>query len=114
MEIEKSVLEKRVLICLDKFKGTCDAITACEAVQKGLHKIELNNKNDNVKFLVRKLPMTDGGDGFLTLLQGPLQLEIKEMDQLIQGPLIGQKIKVKNIYLKNIFFFEISKELNCF
>lgn len=60
----------RVLIVPDKFKGTLTAVDACAAMAKGWKSVRANDRLD-------RLPMSDGGDGFGSVLgrlfQAPLR-----------------------------------------
>lgn len=52
---------RKILIAPDKFKGTLSATEAAEAIKKGW--LSTNPKDD-----ITKLPISDGGDGFGTLM----------------------------------------------
>ena len=54
----------RVLLAIDKFKGSITSADAAAAVAEGMRG----------RFEVEILPMADGGDGFFAALEGPLAL----------------------------------------
>lgn len=51
----------RILICPDKFKGTLNALPVAEAIAKGWRNVRAEDQ-------LELLPMSDGGDGFGTVL----------------------------------------------
>jgi len=90
----------KILLCPDKFKGSLDAISVCNAIAYGLTQI-------HPELEITKLPLADGGDGTLQVLQEALDLENVIVDTV--DPL-GRKIKTK--YLtnrKDIAYIELAE-----
>jgi glycerate kinase len=52
----------RILICPDKFKGSLSAKQVCEALETGIHQ-------GNTLYEIIQLPLADGGEGTLEVLQ---------------------------------------------
>jgi len=61
-----------VLVCPDKFKGTLDALAAARAIARGWRSVR---PGDHLELL----PISDGGDGFGSLLGQRLQLEARRI-----------------------------------
>lgn len=58
----------RILISPDKFKNSLTAYKVCDAIEKGIKKVQPNAE-------VIKLPLADGGEGTLEILERELQAE---------------------------------------
>lgn len=58
----------RIVLALDKFKGTFTAQEACEQIAEGIHK-----RSPNAEVILR--PMADGGEGSAVLLAAALGME---------------------------------------
>lgn len=58
----------RVLICPDKFKGSLTAIEVCNAIRKGLFRFDSSIETT-------MLPLADGGEGTLDVLESVLETE---------------------------------------
>lgn len=52
----------KILVCPDKFKGSLDAVSISDTIEEEL-------LNINPSFIVKKMPMADGGDGTIDILQ---------------------------------------------
>ena len=65
----------RILICPDKFKGSLSAEQVCEAIEFGIR------QGDSLYDIV-KLPLADGGEGTLEVLQSALGGEMIELSVL--------------------------------
>lgn len=68
----------RILISPDKFKNSLTAYEVCDAIEKGIKKIRPNAE-------VIKLPLADGGEGTLEILERELQAERMELE--VSNPL---------------------------
>ena len=58
----------KVLIIPDKFKGSLSAIDVCDAIEKGIHNVDRS-------ILTTKIPLADGGEGSLSVLEDTLKFE---------------------------------------
>uniref|UniRef100_UPI0040479CA3 glycerate kinase n=1 Tax=Roseivirga sp. TaxID=1964215 RepID=UPI0040479CA3 len=58
----------KILIAPDKFKGSLTAMEVCNALQEGIHDIGSSIE-------VTKLPLADGGEGTLDLLEESFSLK---------------------------------------
>ena len=65
----------RILICPDKFKGSLSAQQVCEAIESGI-------RHGNSSIDIVKLPLADGGEGTLEVLQSALGGEMIELPVL--------------------------------
>ncbi len=81
---------KTIVIAPDKFKGSISAIEFCEAVERGI-KREIQEVN------TIKLPLADGGDGTIDVLNYYLAGEMIPVD--VHNPRL-QKIKASYLYSK--------------
>ncbi len=63
-------MSRRVLIVPDKFKGTLTAVEATEAIAAGWHRVWPGD-------ILELLPMSDGGDGFGSILAKPLDAKTR-------------------------------------
>lgn len=80
-----------IVIAIDSFKGSCSASQACEAIAHGITRYRSD-------ITVCQLPITDGGEGLLQVLQESPLLSGKEICTLeVTGP-YGQRVEAK--YLK--------------
>ncbi len=57
----------KIVVAPDKFKGTLTALQVCDAVEQGIHKFDHT-------FQIIKVPLADGGEGSLDVLQPYLDL----------------------------------------
>lgn len=89
----------KVLVCPDKFKGSLTAHEVCNAIESGL-------KSAVESIEVIKLPLADGGEGTLDLLETVLNLEKEYVT--VNDPLFRT---VSTYYLKNnnTAFIEMAK-----
>lgn len=62
-----------VLIACDKYKGSLDAATVCESIAEGL-----SQRYPNA--IIKQLPLADGGDGTLQVLQNQLSFHLKQFE----------------------------------
>lgn len=104
----------KVVIAPDKFKGSIDAYSVCQTIQKGIH--DFNHK---IKTVLH--PLADGGDGSLEILKKHFFLKSKKM--VVKDPLLRE---ITTYYLTDgkQAFIEIAKvsglillkkeEQNCF
>lgn len=69
----------KILIAPDKFKGSLTAMEVCNALQAGIHDIDSNIE-------VAKLPLADGGEGTLDLLEESFSL--KRIEVQVKDPLM--------------------------
>ena len=67
-----------ILIASDKFKGSLTAKEVCSAIELGIRAFDASVETMLV-------PMADGGEGTLEVLEQPLNLTMKEIT--VQGPL---------------------------
>jgi len=67
----------KIIIAPDKFKGSLTAIEVCNAVEKGIHKVDPTIQ-------VIKHPLADGGEGTLEILQNYFNL--KKVTTQVQNP----------------------------
>ncbi len=58
----------KILIAPDKFKGSLTAEEVCDAIEKGLKKVLLTTK-------INKIPLADGGEGSLSILEQTLNFK---------------------------------------
>jgi glycerate kinase len=65
----------RILICPDKFKGSLSAKQVCEAIETGIH--QGNSLNEIIQ-----LPLADGGEGTIEVIQSVLGGEMIELSVL--------------------------------
>jgi glycerate kinase len=61
----------KILISLDKFKGALDAPTACATVQQAI-------RNSPIQADTQLIPLTDGGDGFASILTAAVSGELRQ------------------------------------
>jgi glycerate kinase len=89
----------RILIAPDKFKGSLTAMEVCNALQAGIHDIDSNIE-------VTKLPLADGGEGTLDLLEESFNL--KRMEVRVNDPLMRP---ISTYYLSdgNTAYIEMAK-----
>lgn len=89
----------KVLVCPDKFKGSLTADEVCNAIQLGL-------KNFDQSVEVVKLPLADGGEGTLDLLE--TVLDLKREHVAVNDPLSRT---ITTYYLRNdsTAFIEMAK-----
>jgi glycerate kinase len=89
----------KILIAPDKFKGSLTAMEVCNALQEGIHDI-----NSNIE--VTKLPLADGGEGTLDLLEESFNL--KRMEVSVNDPLMRP---ISTYYLSdgNTAYIEMAK-----
>ncbi|OEK05899.1 glycerate kinase family protein [Roseivirga misakiensis] len=89
----------QVLVCPDKFKGSLSANEVCNAIEKGI-------KRYSKDIDVVKLPLADGGEGTLDLLEQHMSLE--RINLVVNDPLFRP---ISTYYLKDQTraFIEMSK-----
>ncbi|MFY0594132.1 glycerate kinase [Roseivirga sp.] len=89
----------QVLVCPDKFKGSLSADEVCKAIENGIKRY-----SENID--VVKVPLADGGEGTLDLLENYMSLERVYID--VKDPLFRP---ISTYYLKNETkaFIEMSK-----
>ena len=79
----------RVLLCPDKFKGSLTADEVCGSMERGIHRYDSSIE-------VVKLPLADGGEGTLDVLEETLSLARAEL--VVNDPLFRP---VSTYYLRN-------------
>lgn len=89
----------KILIAPDKFKGSLTSFEVCEAVEEGILKIYPNAE-------IVKIPLADGGDGSLDILNAKLNFNIVKMT--VNDPLFNKIESYYGIY-NNIAFIEMAK-----
>ncbi|MHA8051795.1 glycerate kinase [Aquirufa sp. ROCK-SH2] len=80
-----------ILICPDKFKGSLSATQVCDALEKGIYQ-------GNSLYEVTKLPLADGGEGTLDVLQAVLGGEL--ISVLVNDPLF-RSIKADYLWMES-------------
>ena len=88
----------KVLIIPDKFKGSLSAIDVCDAIEKGIH-------NVGPSILTTKIPLADGGEGSLTVLEDTLKFE--RIYLKVNDPLF-RKIKIFYGLFKDTAYIEMA------
>jgi glycerate kinase len=86
----KNGFMKTIVIAPDKFKGSISAMEFCEAVERGI-------KREIQEVAILKLPLADGGDGTIDVLNYYLAGEMVPVE--VHNPLL-QKIKASYLYSK--------------
>jgi glycerate kinase len=77
---------RRVVIAPDSFKGSLTAAEAALAMAEGVHSVL-------PAVTTVLLPVSDGGEGLLDVLRGPLDAEIRRVE--VSGPLPGQRVEAR-------------------
>ena len=88
----------KVLIVPDKFKGSLSAIDVCDAIEKGIHNVDAS-------ILTTKIPLADGGEGSLTVLEDTLKFERIYLE--VNDPLF-RKIKIFYGLLNDTAYIEMA------
>lgn len=89
----------KILVCPDKFKGSLTAIEVCHAIESGIKAVDQSIE-------VVKLPLADGGEGTLDLLETVLQVERQYVT--VNDPL-SRPIATYYLKSKNIAYIEMAK-----
>ncbi|MEM8891935.1 MAG: glycerate kinase [Bacteroidota bacterium] len=89
----------KILLAPDKFKGSLSAEEVCEALGKGLKKVQ-----PDVELIIR--PLADGGDGSLDILGHYFELETHVCE--VQDPL-GRSISASYNMAQGVAYIEMSK-----
>ncbi len=76
----------KIVIAPDSFKGSLTSIQATQAIANAFEKVSLN-------FEIVKIPVSDGGEGFVDSIQFSIGGEM--IETIVSGPLPGQKVKAK-------------------
>jgi len=76
----------KFLVCSDSFKETLDAPGVCDAIEQGI-------RGADATAVVTKVPMSDGGDGFLLALRDPVGLTFHTVE--VSGPKVGSLVQAK-------------------
>lgn len=79
----------KILLCPDKFKGSLTADEVCESMERGIHRCDSSIE-------VVKLPLADGGEGTLDVLETSLSLN--RVSATVKDPLLRP---VSTYYLQN-------------
>jgi glycerate kinase len=79
-----TVARVRVVIAPDSFGGTLSATAAAAAIAAGWARSSPGDR-------VRRIPLADGGPGFVSVLHGALGGRLHETD--VSGPLPGRKVR---------------------
>ncbi|MEE9429966.1 MAG: glycerate kinase [Melioribacteraceae bacterium] len=88
----------KILIAPDKFKGSLTATQVCEAVESGIRKVLPASK-------ITKLPLADGGEGSLDVLEKTIQFE--RIPIIVNDPLF-RTIKTSYGLLNNVAYIEMA------
>ncbi|GJM30572.1 MAG: glycerate kinase [Cyclobacteriaceae bacterium] len=88
----------RIILAPDKFKGTLSAMEVCEAMESGL-------LQHNKKFVIKKIPLADGGEGSLDIIQPYLALQSQSIP--VKDPL-GRPIMATYMYSNDAAYIEMS------
>ena len=88
----------KILIAPDKFKGSLTAVQVCEAIETGI-------RNYLPTSQIIKLPLADGGEGSLEVLENTLHF--KRISLEVKGPLF-RTIKTFYGLLNNIAYIEMA------
>jgi glycerate kinase len=88
----------KVLIVPDKFKGSLSANDVCDAIEKGIHNVDAS-------ILTTKIPLADGGEGSLSILEDALKFERIYLE--VNDPLF-RKIKIFYGLLKDTAYIEMA------
>ena len=88
----------KVLIVPDKFKGSLSANDVCDAIEKGIHNVDAS-------ILTTKIPLADGGEGSLAVLEDTLKFERIYLE--VNDPLF-RKIKIFYGLLKDTAYIEMA------
>ena len=81
----------KVVIAPDKFKGSLSAVEACQAIEKGIKRVDPSIE-------VVKVPLADGGEGTLDVIESflsPIRIEVEVIDPLSR-PIKAHYLKSKN------------------
>ncbi len=76
----------KIVIAPDSFKGSLTSIQATQAIANAFEKV-------SSKFEIIKIPISDGGEGFVDAIQFSIGGET--IETIVSGPLLGQKVKAK-------------------
>lgn len=82
----------KVVIAPDKFKGSLSATEVCNAIEKGVKSVD-----DQIEVL--KMPLADGGEGTLDVIESiynPIRIEVQVLDPLSR-PITAYYLKTKNV-----------------
>ncbi len=88
----------KVLIAPDKFKGSLSAMEVCNAIEKGIKKVD--STIDTIKH-----PLADGGEGTLAILQN--YFDLKTVTVSVKDPLF-RTISAKYMVSKDTAFIEMA------
>ena len=80
-------MKRRILIVPDKFKSTATATQAADAIERAIRRLCV--QSDEAHLEVEKLPMADGGDGSLAILEEAFRgrvsrVEVETFDALMR------------------------------
>ncbi|WP_282014770.1 glycerate kinase [Marinifilum flexuosum] len=91
----------KIIIAPDKFKGSLTGIQFCDAIEKGIRKHVPDIE-------IEKLPLADGGDGTVEVLQYYLDGEMISLN--VNDPL-GRKVEASYLYskIKKTAFIEMAE-----
>lgn len=89
-------MKSNILIAIDSFKGSLSSLEAARAVEKGL-------RSSLTKSQIRLLPLADGGEGTLEMLNHFFTLDLHQ-EEIVD--LYGLPLKSKIYYNQEIAFLE--------
>ena len=89
----------RILIAPDKFKGTLSSFEVCDAIEEGL-------MNYDAALEIKKLPLADGGDGSLEILEKNIELETITIE--VKDPLF-RSIEASYKLIGNTAYIEMAR-----
>ena len=87
----------KILLCLDKFKGSLSAASVCTAIERGLKSV------GDFEIIVH--PLADGGDGSIEVLKSVIDLNVIKMETV--NPL-GKKIIAEYYHSTDTAFIELA------
>ncbi len=89
----------KIVIAPDSFKGSLTSIEAVETISKAFEKVSF-------RFEIVKVPVSDGGEGFVSSIHYSTGGEIVEA--IVSGPLPGQKVRAKFLMKGEIAIIEMA------
>ncbi len=89
----------KIVIAPDSFKGSLTSIQATQAIANGFEKVSPN-------FEIVKIPVSDGGEGFVDAIQFSIGGET--IETIVSGPLPGQKVKAKFLMKEDTAIIEMA------
>jgi glycerate kinase len=82
---------RRIVIAPDSFKGSLTSAQAAAAMREGVREVL-----PSVTTVLH--PVSDGGEGLVDVLKGPLEAEVRRLE--VHGPLPGQRVEARWAYCR--------------